>query len=184
MTTTVRQQSANLTSINGAGHAIMSVETTPTVASVRQSVRITTQFTYTGGLVIMDSVHMPTGCGTWPAFWSNGPNWPAGGEIDIVEGKSLRSRAMLRAILKSSDRRQRLYEQPGYDSHQSRLFYALVQQLCVEHHRRCCLHHGLCCCGDWQCWVRYTIRRHQVLWCYVQQQRWWRVCQYVLVSFL
>ncbi|PSS37199.1 hypothetical protein PHLCEN_2v970 [Hermanssonia centrifuga] len=79
-------QSANLTSINGAGHAIMSVETTPTVASVRQSVRITTQFTYTGGLVIMDSVHMPTGCGTWPAFWSNGPNWPAGGEIDIVEG--------------------------------------------------------------------------------------------------
>lgn len=34
----------------------------------------------------MDSVHMPTGCATWPAFWSNGPNWPAGGEIDIVEG--------------------------------------------------------------------------------------------------
>lgn len=53
----------------------------------------------------MDSVHMPTGCGTWPAFWSNGtqllrsgivysvtlrrnvgPNWPAGGEIDIIEG--------------------------------------------------------------------------------------------------
>lgn len=36
----------------------------------------------------MDSVHMPTGCGTWPAFWSNGPNWPDGGEIDIVEGNS------------------------------------------------------------------------------------------------
>ena len=29
---------------------------------------------------------MPTGCGTWPAFWANGPNWPAGGEIDILEG--------------------------------------------------------------------------------------------------
>jgi hypothetical protein len=29
---------------------------------------------------------MPAGCGTWPAFWSNGPNWPAGGEIDIIEG--------------------------------------------------------------------------------------------------
>lgn len=79
-------QSANLTSINSAGHAIMRVETTPQVQNTRQSVRITTHQSYTGGLVIMDSVHMPTGCGTWPAFWSNGPNWPAGGEIDIVEG--------------------------------------------------------------------------------------------------
>ncbi|KAI0961041.1 hypothetical protein AcV7_000253 [Taiwanofungus camphoratus] len=79
-------QSANLTSINSAGNAIMRVDTTPTVSGNRQSVRITTDYTYTGGLVIMDSVHMPTGCGTWPAFWSNGPNWPAGGEIDIVEG--------------------------------------------------------------------------------------------------
>lgn len=34
----------------------------------------------------MDSWHMPTGCGTWPAWWSNGPNWPYGGEIDILEG--------------------------------------------------------------------------------------------------
>jgi len=79
-------QSAGLVSINSAGNAVMGVETTPQVSSTRQSIRITTQFTYTGGLVIMDSVHMPTGCGTWPAFWSNGPNWPAGGEIDIVEG--------------------------------------------------------------------------------------------------
>ncbi|KAI0700408.1 concanavalin A-like lectin/glucanase domain-containing protein [Cytidiella melzeri] len=78
--------SANLISINSEGNAIMSVETTPSVQNTRQSIRITTQFTYTGGLVIMDSVHMPTGCGTWPAFWSNGPNWPVGGEIDIVEG--------------------------------------------------------------------------------------------------
>lgn len=64
----------------------MRVETTPQVTGNRKSVRITTQEAYDGALVIMDSVHMPTGCGTWPAFWSNGPNWPYNGEIDIVEG--------------------------------------------------------------------------------------------------
>jgi len=54
----------------------------------RQSIRITDeQYVFNvGTLVIMDAVHMPTGCGTWPAFWMNGPNWPNGGEIDIVEG--------------------------------------------------------------------------------------------------
>ncbi|KAI0292597.1 concanavalin A-like lectin/glucanase domain-containing protein [Multifurca ochricompacta] len=29
---------------------------------------------------------MPQGCGTWPAIWENGDHWPAGGEIDILEG--------------------------------------------------------------------------------------------------
>ncbi|TBU46576.1 concanavalin A-like lectin/glucanase domain-containing protein [Dichomitus squalens] len=79
-------QSSNLTSINSAGHAIMRVDTTPTISGNRKSVRITTSFTYTGALVLLDAVHMPTGCGTWPAFWSNGPDWPNNGEIDIVEG--------------------------------------------------------------------------------------------------
>lgn len=79
-------QSAGLIEINSNGNAVMRVETTPQVQTNRQSVRITTQATFDGGLVVMDAVHMPTGCGTWPAFWTNGPNWPAGGEIDIVEG--------------------------------------------------------------------------------------------------
>lgn len=79
-------QSSNLTSINNAGNAIMRVDTTPQVSGNRPSVRIQTQYSFTGGLVIMDSVHMPTGCGTWPAFWTNGPTWPQTGEIDIVEG--------------------------------------------------------------------------------------------------
>jgi Glycosyl hydrolases family 16 len=80
------QQSSNLIEINNAGNAIMRVDTTPQVTGNRNSVRIQTQYTFTGGLLIMDSVHMPTGCGTWPAFWTNGPNWPTTGEIDIVEG--------------------------------------------------------------------------------------------------
>ena len=64
----------------------MRVDTTPQVSGNRNSVRIQTQYSFSGGLVIMDSVHMPTGCGTWPAFWTNGPTWPQTGEIDIVEG--------------------------------------------------------------------------------------------------
>jgi hypothetical protein len=27
---------------------------------------------------------MPVGCGTWPAFWMFGPDWPNGGEIDTL----------------------------------------------------------------------------------------------------
>src|SRR5262245_17855364 len=80
------QRQNGLVEVNDQGNAVMRVETTPQVANNRQSIRITTQSQINGGLVIMDAVHMPTGCGTWPAFWSNGPNWPAGGEIDIVEG--------------------------------------------------------------------------------------------------
>ena len=82
----------------------MKVETTEQVSGNRKSIRIHSKNTFNGGLLIMDSVHMPAGCGTWPAWWSNGnptifivsfgankfpgPNWPAGGEIDIIEGVS------------------------------------------------------------------------------------------------
>jgi beta-glucanase (GH16 family) len=50
-------------------------------------VRLTSKNSYTHGLVILDLAHMPGGvCGTWPAFWMVGPNWPNSGEIDIIEG--------------------------------------------------------------------------------------------------
>ncbi|KAJ5943711.1 hypothetical protein N7516_003879 [Penicillium verrucosum] len=56
----------------------------------RDSVRIGSKKYYDQSLVIADIAHMPGGaCGTWPAFWSVGKNWPSDGEIDIIEGVNM-----------------------------------------------------------------------------------------------
>lgn len=56
-------------------------------AGGRKSIRIESIKTYNGGLFIADIAHMPSNkCGTWPAFWLFGPDWPMSGEIDIIEG--------------------------------------------------------------------------------------------------
>ncbi|KIW97726.1 uncharacterized protein Z519_01310 [Cladophialophora bantiana CBS 173.52] len=61
-----------------------------TQAAGRPSVRISTQRSWTHGLFIGDFNHAPGGvCGSWPAFWTLGPNWPYNGEIDIMEGANL-----------------------------------------------------------------------------------------------
>ncbi|KAJ3570796.1 hypothetical protein NP233_g4172 [Leucocoprinus birnbaumii] len=53
----------------------------------RNSVRIKSTKTFTKHVAVFDVHHMPQGCGTWPAIWEvNEPQWPNGGEIDIVEG--------------------------------------------------------------------------------------------------
>lgn len=49
------------------------------------SVRLSSQKTYNAGtLFLADIQAMPTGCATWPAYWTVGPNWPNGGELDII----------------------------------------------------------------------------------------------------
>jgi hypothetical protein len=64
----------------------MGVDHTNVASGGRQSVRLTSKKAYTHGLIVLDASHMPGGCGTWPAFWTVGGDWPNGGEIDIIEG--------------------------------------------------------------------------------------------------
>jgi hypothetical protein len=69
-----------------AGVVQWGVDTTNPTPEGRPSIRLTSKKIYEHGLVVLDVAHMPTGCGTWPAFWMVGPEWPNNGEIDILEG--------------------------------------------------------------------------------------------------
>ncbi|KAK0445175.1 endo-beta-glucanase [Armillaria borealis] len=53
----------------------------------RNSVRLQSNNQYGSNTAMVFNIrHMPQGCGTWPAVWTVGPNWPNGGEIDLIEG--------------------------------------------------------------------------------------------------
>ncbi|TFK73373.1 laminarinase [Pluteus cervinus] len=52
----------------------------------RNSVRLKSNKQYTTSVMVFNVRHMPQGCGTWPAIWTVGGNWPNQGEIDILEG--------------------------------------------------------------------------------------------------
>ncbi|OAA80912.1 GPI anchored endo-1,3(4)-beta-glucanase [Akanthomyces lecanii RCEF 1005] len=68
------------------------------VSSGRPSIRIESKDAYNHGLFIGDFLHMPPSqCGVWPAFWAYGTNWPAGGEIDIIEGANTAHRNIISA---------------------------------------------------------------------------------------
>ncbi|KAM5533509.1 hypothetical protein V8D89_012846 [Ganoderma adspersum] len=79
---------SKLTFVNDAGRAIIKVDNTSFVEFnlKRNSVKINTHdFFSVGSVFVLDAVHIPFGCSVWPSFWTKGPNWPAGGEIDIME---------------------------------------------------------------------------------------------------
>ncbi|KHN94185.1 Glycosyl hydrolase family 16 protein [Metarhizium album ARSEF 1941] len=74
-----------------------STNTYPLTAG-RPSIRLESKQAFNHGLFIADFLHMPPSqCGVWPAFWSYGPNWPTGGEIDIIEGVNDQNRNILSA---------------------------------------------------------------------------------------
>lgn len=79
-------QSAGFIDNSGSVVRISADSTNIATSPGRSSVRIQSNAAYDHGLIILDLNHMPQGCGTWPAFWTVGPNWPSNGEIDIIEG--------------------------------------------------------------------------------------------------
>jgi len=84
--------SDRLAFVNAAGNAIMKVDNTTVVPfnDKRNTIRISTKDRFAVGSVwIADMVHVPFGCSVWPAFWSQAPNWPKGGEIDTFEGVNM-----------------------------------------------------------------------------------------------
>lgn len=78
----------NLSFVDGDGHFVMAVSTVPVALEGRNSVRITSKNSYSDGVYVLNVTHVPTGCATWPAFWTvteNIKSWPIGGEIDLLE---------------------------------------------------------------------------------------------------
>ncbi|KAL1997583.1 hypothetical protein VTN02DRAFT_1415 [Thermoascus thermophilus] len=77
--------SSGLAQITPNGSVYLGVDSQTTLdptSAGRSSVRVQSKQTYSQGLFVADILHMPDSvCGVWPAFWTVGNNWPAGGEI-------------------------------------------------------------------------------------------------------
>ncbi|EMD36050.1 glycoside hydrolase family 16 protein [Gelatoporia subvermispora B] len=81
-------QADNLTYSSGDTFILRCDDTTVLSSSGpgRNSVRIQSNKQYLDHVSVFNIRHMPEGCATWPAVWEVGGDWPAGGEVDILEG--------------------------------------------------------------------------------------------------
>ncbi|WVR04849.1 hypothetical protein IAU60_001861 [Kwoniella sp. DSM 27419] len=91
-------ENISLMYVNEAGRVVLKVDNTTVVPynDKRYAPKLLSKTAYGPGTVwVMDAVHVPYGCSVWGAFWSQGPSWPAGGEIDIFEGIHMRKQNMM-----------------------------------------------------------------------------------------
>jgi len=82
-------QNTSLIYTSSSGTVILKVDNISSVVynEKRYAPKVLSKTAYDPGTVwVLDAVHIPYGCSVWPAFWTQGALWPAGGEIDIVEG--------------------------------------------------------------------------------------------------
>ncbi|KII86819.1 glycoside hydrolase family 16 protein [Plicaturopsis crispa FD-325 SS-3] len=87
-------KSANLTYASGNTFVLRGDDTHTLSASGggRNSVRLRSTATYEVHVAVFNIRHVPEGCGTWPAVWEAGDNYPITGETDIFEGVNDRGR--------------------------------------------------------------------------------------------
>lgn len=92
-------EGAGLARLTDGGNVYMGVDDQTVLSPSgpgRKSVRIESKKAYEKGLFILDLKHMPgNACGSWPAFWTYGPNWPSDGEIDIIEAVNLMTNSQI-----------------------------------------------------------------------------------------
>ena len=62
-----------------------SINTVNSTAKGRDSVRLHSSSEFIGGVFLMELDHMPTGCGTWPAWWMHKDPGISRGRIDIID---------------------------------------------------------------------------------------------------
>ncbi|WVO18314.1 hypothetical protein L204_106029 [Cryptococcus depauperatus] len=82
-------QNTSLIYVNSENRIVLKVDNTTSVPYLekRYSPKLYSRSRYNIGTVwVMDAVHLPYGCSVWPAYWTQGPDWPEHGEIDIIEG--------------------------------------------------------------------------------------------------